>query len=348
VDNTAAGSNNGTSWANAWQGVSAIGGLSAGDIVYFSGGATASSHTYTVPSTGWGPQGGSAGNPITYSVGQDAAHNGMVIFLQGTTGNEFLIKNPASYITFTGYYGQVYDPMTNTPVPGVGASSAQHMQFGNGADHWDDNVYCNILGSSNHLSFSYIYSPSAKGGFLTLTNVLNNNFTASQIGLNIDHCYLYKSYAGNPTTGPNAMLFYLAGSSMGNTWNDAQLTIHHNFLTVTGSTLTDNDGDKVSQYAGGGYSFYNNHVHRVLNSAYTAAYGTGQHSDFWQCNSNYVKIYNNWFDNVEQSVWFHESTSGSQTYSYFLFFNNIITQQLDYSLCPATRGFFQTRERWQR
>jgi hypothetical protein len=73
VDNAASGSNNGTSWTNAWTSLSAITGVSAGDTVYISGGSV--SKTYNLAS-GWTPRGGSAGNPVTYRIGQDAGHNG--------------------------------------------------------------------------------------------------------------------------------------------------------------------------------------------------------------------------------------------------------------------------------
>src|SRR5215472_14707837 len=78
VDSAATGTHNGTSWANAWTSLSQISGVSAGDTVYISGGPTVGSETYSVSS--WKPAGGSAGLPITYRVGQDAAHNGTVIF----------------------------------------------------------------------------------------------------------------------------------------------------------------------------------------------------------------------------------------------------------------------------
>jgi hypothetical protein len=76
VDKDAQGSNNGTSWNNAWNSLNRISGVSAGDTVYISGGST--SKTYTLSSS-WSPSAGTSGHPITYKVGQDSGHNGTVI-----------------------------------------------------------------------------------------------------------------------------------------------------------------------------------------------------------------------------------------------------------------------------
>src|SRR5581483_3567449 len=46
------------------------------DIVYISG--NTGGQTYSA--TNWVPAGGTSGNPITYKIGQDAGHNGTVIF----------------------------------------------------------------------------------------------------------------------------------------------------------------------------------------------------------------------------------------------------------------------------
>jgi hypothetical protein len=76
VDGSVSSSGTGQSWATAWKSVSNISGLTAGDIVYFSGGS--SGQTYSV--SNWTPSAGTSSNPITYAVGQDAGHNGMVTF----------------------------------------------------------------------------------------------------------------------------------------------------------------------------------------------------------------------------------------------------------------------------
>lgn len=75
VDNSASGSNNGTSWANAWQSFSSVnfGSMSSGDTLYISGGSSSKTYTGTlnVP----------AGTTnITITKGADSGHNGEVIF----------------------------------------------------------------------------------------------------------------------------------------------------------------------------------------------------------------------------------------------------------------------------
>lgn len=100
VDNTATGANNGTSWVNAWTSLDAITSLvSPGDTVYISGGP--SSQTYSGTSN-WQPPGGTSANPVTYSTGQDASHNGVVV-IDGGGAADFVADNGAlHWITFTG------------------------------------------------------------------------------------------------------------------------------------------------------------------------------------------------------------------------------------------------------
>lgn len=89
VDNAlGTGSNNGTSWANAWRTIGTIswGSIAAGDTVYLSGGTTTQSYTgsgsTTILTVG---ASGSAGNPITIRGGVDAGHNGSAI-IDGQSG----------------------------------------------------------------------------------------------------------------------------------------------------------------------------------------------------------------------------------------------------------------------
>ena len=85
-------------------------GVSAGDTVYISGGSTSQTYTLTTP---WKPTGGTSGNPITYKVGQEAGHNGIVVFDLGTTGS--WIYAPGNWVTVDG-----------------GVNGAAHMTITNG------------------------------------------------------------------------------------------------------------------------------------------------------------------------------------------------------------------------
>jgi hypothetical protein len=93
VDNTAAGTNAGTSWTNAWTDFNSVvwggAGVNPGDTLYISGGSTSqtySAHTLTIGASG------TAGNLITIDSGANSpspsGHNGTVI-IDGATSMTF-------------------------------------------------------------------------------------------------------------------------------------------------------------------------------------------------------------------------------------------------------------------
>ena len=101
VDSSASGANNGTSWTDAWNSITNITGLLPGDTVYISGGPSGSTRTY-YPYGGagnayhmWKPESGSAGNPITYRIGQDTNHNGTAWFDGTDTSTYWLTAGSA-------------------------------------------------------------------------------------------------------------------------------------------------------------------------------------------------------------------------------------------------------------
>ena len=90
----ASGSNNGTSWANAWRTFANIswGSVAGGDCLYISGGST--SQTYSAALTVG--TSGTNGHPVQILSGQDAGHNGIVII------NGSITLNNMNYVTIDG------------------------------------------------------------------------------------------------------------------------------------------------------------------------------------------------------------------------------------------------------
>ena len=103
VDKNAGGSNDGTSWSNAWESFSAINwsSVNPGDNIYISGGtdSTVYSETMTVNASG------TPGHFITITKGTDAGHNGKVIFDGSGTiqyGIEISKSGGLSYLKISG------------------------------------------------------------------------------------------------------------------------------------------------------------------------------------------------------------------------------------------------------
>jgi hypothetical protein len=280
VDNTAAGSHNGASWANAWTSISQISGVSAGDTVYISGGPSGSTQTYSMSGT-WTPAGGTASAPITYQIGQDSAHNGTVIFsgsgnwlggvlqnvvISGDAGDgqmHFSIANPANN---TSYYGEAWNnPGSSTVSKGSRISYVNLGQIATAFDAWP------------------IGSP----------------------GVEIDHTWAYISAGADHWGNFNTV--------QGTTWDDG-LRIHDctMYVPCIANSATGCDGIQAS---GTGLSFYNNSFIR-----YT---GNGiNHQDGIQCLSMaYVKIYNNFFNNLGNSSIFGDNFSSP---SHVHIYNNIM------------------------
>ena len=78
VDKSANGSNNGTSWSNAWESFGSINwsSISAGDTIYISGGSSSKTYYETLQV---GSASGTSSAPITITKGQTSGHNGKVI-----------------------------------------------------------------------------------------------------------------------------------------------------------------------------------------------------------------------------------------------------------------------------
>lgn len=174
IDSSASGSNDGSSWINAWKTLDAVK-ASAGDTVYISGGPAGQSRSYSVPPIGyWNFPSGTAAAWITYKIGQDSQHNGTAIF---NAGLYQLISGPR-YFTFSGDAGD----------------SAMHFKLAGFANH---EVFSNI-------NFFHLEFVDGKDGIGAIGSVagnlveINNNFF-NVTDLTADRA-LYVQFAGVATT----------------------------------------------------------------------------------------------------------------------------------------------------
>jgi len=99
VDNAAAGAGTGRSWTDAWTSFANVrwgsAGVTAGDTLYISGGSSGKTYTQSL-NVG---AGGQAGNLLNIRVGQDAGHNGNVVF-----SNASINCSDYQYLHISGQY----------------------------------------------------------------------------------------------------------------------------------------------------------------------------------------------------------------------------------------------------
>lgn len=257
IDNAATGSNNGTSWANAWTSFAGIIwgnlGVTAGDTIYISGGS--SSKTYTEALTIKGS--GAAGNHITIKPGSASlnptGHNGKVI-ISNPSGSGINITSK-NYIKIDGQYGSLKNILL------------QH----NG----NSGIY--IYGENSNIILSYLdfyHNGETTGGSSWEKNGILTNLSGSVSGLVLDanNCDIHDNYQDG---------IHLLGTSGPDEYD--RMLIHNNHIYNT------ND-DWMETGLFNGISIFNNEFNSLVIT------GGAGHPDGIQTNgSSYLKIYNNYF-----------------------------------------------------
>ena len=219
VDSAASGANNGTSWANAWTSLNAVSGVKAGDVVYIGGGPSGSSRTYLMSGT-WMPTGGIPGNPVTYQIAPDPAHNGTATFNGGGGGNTWL--GAANNVVVSG-------------------------DAGDGNKHFATVGYTMAVSGtgSQNIRISYINFGQM------LFGILLNQASVFEA----DHCYLYK--IDGTGAGAHDYAFSLSQTSPNTSAYDVN-KLHDNVIYVPRGAY--GYGDDCVQQTGNGLSMYNNTI----------------------------------------------------------------------------------------
>lgn len=283
VDSSAAGANNGTSWANAWTSLSSISGVKSGDTVYISGGASGSSHTYSL-SGSWRPPAGSSGSPVTYQIGQDSAHNGTAIF----SGSGYCLT-PASYTVISGDAGDGnmhFATAGFTSCVSLGTSAGvrvAYFNFGNMSGGVDgstgstafefDHNYCEIANTGA----DHFMSIRPTDGSFDGTKIHNNTILVPRIAPN----------SNNSAGGADG--FQINGTGG---WSLYSNDISGYICTPAYSGGQHQDG--VQPLSGTYIKIFANHFHDLANSC---IFLDGYNGAF-----NHVYIYNNICDNTSSST----------------------------------------------
>jgi len=240
VDNAATGSNNGTSWANAWTAFSSIvwgsSGVKAGDTLYISGGST--SKTYTSALTIGAS--GSAGSPITIKLdAANSAHNGTIVFNNAyiTVANYVTVDgsvNGASHLMIT----NIYDPSNKDNGRAVWGTSTTGVKL----------YYITVSGCNN--GFNLQYATSFEIAHCYFTHILGDSaiMTIQSPGATFDMNLIYSNTIYSSGWGADKIQCGDGTSVFGNYFS-GQL--------ATGAEVSGQHPDSV-QCAGAYLKIYNN------------------------------------------------------------------------------------------
>ncbi len=200
VDKNASGSNNGSSWSNAWESFSAInwGSISSGDVIYISGGndSTVYNGTLNIGKSGVN------GNRIVITKGIDSGHNGEVVIDGQNSRSNCIDEQGHDYITISNLKMKNWSDV-GIDMDGASEALVSHCRF----FHTQGIEVLKIRNSSNviieYCTSDQTPTPNSgsfggNGDFLQAYNGSNYTFRYNHITLrNInadDHCDVFQMY----------------------------------------------------------------------------------------------------------------------------------------------------------
>lgn len=278
---------NGTSWAAAWNSVNAINwpAVKPGDTIYLSGGAT--SQTYTTPLNIGAT--GSKGLPITIKAGQDAGHNGTVIFEGGGGSSPMINLGNHPYITLDGGY-----------------NGGRHIVVQNNSLDSDDAlVWGSGDGGGSFLNGIVITSLEVKNS----GSGIKVNYPA---GIEISQNYVH-NIACEVGIAVNGSVDFQPGVLWG-----LGAAIHDNTVQVNNQQQNQGFGPDAIQGTSG-VDVYNNTITGALGSN-----NCSQHQDGFQFAGTYHRVYNNFFYCLGNSESEGDWTSKfDHSAGHYWFYNNV-------------------------
>jgi hypothetical protein len=306
VEKTASGSNNGTSWTNAWNELSAINwsSVACGDTVWLGGGTYTSSLAVSKTCT--------SANPLTIkrvlstdtvpvaAAGWNSSFDSTVIMSNGE------IAMGGAYWTVDGRVGTSTANNFGISLRETGGNYG--IQLANGA-------------SANHLTFSHIevFGPACvtSQNCTSDTHALDfRNFSGSADTIMVDHCWFHRE----------SELLWLGGGNVSN------LTIQYTQID-TSATTTDEHSDIM--YIAGKVT--------NLTFAYDRIYGSDNDGMLYESGGTYNGIYmygNMYYYNMGQIIVFKSGSSFSNVYLY----NNVF--QWDGSFNAPSGNNWQSFFNW--